>query len=46
MMTLARIFGFWRFMLKTDHHAARRYLQMFQHLQWRPLAHAVPLGES
>ena len=46
MMTLARIFGFWRFMLKTDHRAARRYLQMFQHLQWRPLAHAVPLGES
>lgn len=42
MMTLARIFGFWRYMRRTDHHAARRYLQMFQYLQWRPLAKAVP----
>ncbi|MGC8468195.1 MAG: glycosyltransferase, partial [Acidithiobacillus sp.] len=43
LMTIARIFGFWRFVLDRDSQVMDRYLQMFRHLQWRPLAHAVPL---
>lgn len=43
LMTIARIFGFWRFVLDRDSQVMERYLQMFRHLQWRPLAHAVPL---
>ncbi|WP_414039822.1 sucrose synthase [Acidithiobacillus sp. M4-SHS-6] len=42
MMTLARIYGFWRYVQRMDREESQRYLEMFHHLQWRPLAQAVP----
>jgi sucrose synthase len=44
MMTLSRIYGFWKFVSNLERGEAGRYLQLFHHLQFRPLARAV--GES
>ena len=41
MMTLSRIYGFWKFVSNLDREEAGRYLQLFHHLQFRPLARAV-----
>lgn len=41
MMTLSRICGFWKFVGNLDRDEAGRYLHMFHHLQFRPLARAV-----
>ncbi|MDP3421528.1 MAG: glycosyltransferase, partial [Thiobacillus sp.] len=41
MMTLSRIYGFWKFVSNLERDEAGRYLQLFHHLQYRPLAHAV-----
>ena len=41
MMTLSRIYGFWKFVSNLERDEASRYLEMFHHLQFRPLAHAV-----
>jgi len=41
MMTLSRIYGFWKFVSNLERGEAGRYLQLFHHLQYRPLAHAV-----
>ncbi|WP_248886052.1 sucrose synthase [Acidithiobacillus acidisediminis] len=41
LMTLARIYGFWKFSSRLERQELRRYLQMFYHLQWRPLAQQV-----
>lgn len=41
MMTLSRIYGFWKFVSNLDRDEAGRYLHMFHHLQFRPLARAV-----
>jgi sucrose synthase len=41
MMTLSRIYGFWKFVSNLDRDESSRYLQMFHHLQFRPLARAV-----
>ncbi|MFP5380629.1 MAG: sucrose synthase [Gammaproteobacteria bacterium] len=41
MMTLSRIYGFWKFVSNLEREETARYLQMFYHLQMRPLADAV-----
>ena len=41
MMTLSRIYGFWKFVSNLQRDESGRYLEMFHHLQFRPLARAV-----
>jgi len=41
MMTLSRIYGFWKFVSNLEREETARYLQMFYQLQMRPLARAV-----
>lgn len=41
MMTLSRIYGFWKFVSNLEREEAGRYLELFTHLQFRPLARAV-----
>jgi len=38
MMTLSRIYGFWKFVTEVDREDTRRYLEMFYNLQFKPLA--------
>jgi sucrose synthase len=38
LMTLSRIYGFWRFVTNLERSEMRRYLEMFYGLQFRPLA--------
>jgi sucrose synthase len=38
MMTLSRIYGFWKFVTNLERDETRRYLEMFYGLQYRPLA--------
>jgi len=42
MMTLSRIYGFWKYVTNLERDETRRYLEMFYGLQFRPLARAVP----
>lgn len=44
MMTLTRIYGFWRFVSDLEREETARYLHMFYQLQFRPLAAAIPAG--
>ena len=46
MMTLSRIYGFWKFVSNLEREEAGRYLQLFRHLQFRPLARAVGVKGS
>jgi sucrose synthase len=41
MMTLSRIYGFWKYVSNLEREETARYLQMFHHLQFRPLAGTV-----
>ncbi|MDN5753603.1 MAG: sucrose synthase [Nitrosospira sp.] len=41
MMTLSRIYGFWKFVSNLEHEETMRYLNMFYHLQFRPMAQAL-----
>jgi sucrose synthase len=41
MMTLSRIYGFWKFVSNLEHEETVRYLDMFYHLQFRPMAQAL-----
>lgn len=41
MMTLSRIYGFWKFVTNLEHEEKVRYLGMFYHLQFRPMAQAL-----
>ncbi len=41
MMTLSRIYGFWKYVSHLEREETQRYLQMFYGLQFRPLAHAI-----
>ncbi|OYV76460.1 MAG: sucrose synthase [Chromatiales bacterium 21-64-14] len=41
MMTLSRIYGFWKYVTNLERDETRRYLEMFYTLQFRPLAQAV-----
>jgi sucrose synthase len=38
MLTLARVYGFWKYVSKLERTETRRYLEMFYGLQFRPLA--------
>ncbi len=38
MMTLSRVYGFWKFVTDLDRAETKRYLEMFYGLQYRPLA--------
>jgi sucrose synthase len=38
MMTLSRVYGFWKYVTDLERTQTRRYLQMFYGLQFRPLA--------
>lgn len=40
-MTLARIYGFWKFVSDLERQETKRYLDMFYHLQFRPLARTL-----
>jgi sucrose synthase len=41
LMTLSRIYGFWKYVTNLDRDETRRYLEMFYGLQFRPLAESV-----
>lgn len=41
MMTLSRVYGFWKYVTNLERDEARRYLEMFYGLQYRPLAEKV-----
>lgn len=41
MMTLSRIYGFWKYVTNLERDETRRYLEMFYGLQFRPLARQV-----
>jgi sucrose synthase len=41
MMTLARIYGFWKFVTNLEREETRRYLEMFYGLQYRPLSERI-----
>jgi sucrose synthase len=41
MMTLARIYGFWKYMTNLEQAETRRYLEMLYALQFRPRAQAM-----
>ncbi len=41
MMTLSRVYGFWKYVTDLERAATRRYLEMFYGLQFRPLAEAM-----
>ena len=42
MMTLSRIYGFWKYVTNLQRDETNRYLEMFYGLQFRPLAEKVP----
>jgi sucrose synthase len=44
MMTLTRIYGFWKFVSNLEHEETARYLNMFYHLQFRPMARGLPFN--
>lgn len=41
VMTLSRIYGFWKFVSGLERQETSRYIDMFYHLQFRPLAEAI-----
>lgn len=41
MMTLSRIYGFWKYVSHLEREETQRYLQMFYGLQFRPLAQSM-----
>ncbi|KAK9705672.1 hypothetical protein RND81_07G075200 [Saponaria officinalis] len=44
LLTLAGVYGFWKYVSNLDRLEARRYLEMFYALKYRKLAEAVPLA--
>ena len=44
MMTLSRIYGFWKYVTNLERDEVRRYLEMFYALQFRPLANKLQLS--
>jgi sucrose synthase len=41
LMTLSRVYGFWRYVTDLERAETQRYLEMFYTLQFRPLAEAM-----
>ncbi|MFN2309463.1 MAG: sucrose synthase [Gammaproteobacteria bacterium] len=46
MMTLSRIYGFWKYVTNLERDETRRYLEMFYGLQFRPLAERIGRGDA
>jgi sucrose synthase len=46
LLTLTGVYGFWKHVSNLDRLEARRYLEMFYALKYRPLAQAVPLAQD
>ena len=46
MMTLSRVYGFWKFVSDLERTETRRYLDMFYALQYRPLAQKIQTESS
>jgi sucrose synthase len=46
MMTLSRVYGFWKFVSDLERTETRRYLDMFYALQYRPLAQKIEIESS
>ncbi|EPS58089.1 sucrose synthase, partial [Genlisea aurea] len=46
LMTLAGVYGFWKYVSKLDRLETRRYLEMFYILKYRNLVKDVPLAEE
>ncbi|KAH0449017.1 hypothetical protein IEQ34_022817 [Dendrobium chrysotoxum] len=44
LMTLAGVYGFWKFVSKLERRETRRYLEMFYILKFRELVKSVPLA--
>ncbi|OVA13426.1 Sucrose synthase [Macleaya cordata] len=44
LMTLAGVYGFWKYVSKLERRETRRYLEMFYILKFRALAKSVPLA--
>jgi len=44
LMTLSRIYGFWKYVTNLERDETRRYLEMFYGLQFRPLASKLARG--
>ncbi|KAK6944914.1 Sucrose synthase [Dillenia turbinata] len=44
LLTLAGVYGFWKYVSKLDRLEARRYIEMFYALKYRKLAESVPLA--
>eukprot|EP00850_Spirogloea_muscicola_P009246 SM000051S17606 [mRNA] locus=s51:737018:741274:+ [translate_table: standard] len=44
MMTLSRVYGFWKYVSGLERRETRRYLEMFYRLKFRQLAQEVPLA--
>lgn len=44
MMTLSRIYGFWKYVTDLERSETHRYLEMFYSLQYRPLAQKIADG--
>ncbi|CAN6470274.1 unnamed protein product [Victoria cruziana] len=44
LMTLAGVYGFWKYVSKLERRETRRYLEMFYILKYRDLAKTVPLS--
>jgi sucrose synthase len=41
LMTLSRVYGFWRYVTNLERAETQRYLEMFYSLQYRPLARGI-----
>ncbi|XP_057549204.1 sucrose synthase [Amaranthus tricolor] len=46
LMTLAGVYGFWKYVSKLERRETRRYLEMFYILMFRDLAKSVPLASD
>ncbi|XP_024518061.1 sucrose synthase 2-like [Selaginella moellendorffii] len=46
LMTLAGVYGFWKYVSKLERRETRRYLEMFYILKFRELAKRVPLSSD
>ncbi|KAK9161620.1 hypothetical protein Syun_007961 [Stephania yunnanensis] len=46
LMTLAGVYGFWKYVSKLERRETRRYLEMFYILKLRELVKSVPLAED
>lgn len=44
LMTLAGVYGFWKYVSKLERRETRRYLEMFYILEYRELVNSVPLA--